>query len=100
MAIELFRESQIPAPQAEPAKASWWASLFGSAAGPAGIGRRPTPALTGGEKNKLDGYYVRIRYNDEPVTVPACKLPGNHLEGDESFCTLVSTVPAMLSGLE
>jgi acid phosphatase len=100
MAIELFRESQIPAPQAKPAKSSWWPSLFGSATGPTGIGRRPTPELTGGEKNKLDGYYVRIRYNDEPVTVPACKLPGNHLEGDESFCTLVSTDPAVLVGLK
>lgn len=76
---------------------SWWASLFGSgtsAGSSSGIGRRPTTDLTPAEKGKLDGYYVRIRYNDEPVTVPACRLPGNHLEGDESFCTLVSSPTA------
>lgn len=55
---------------------------------PAGIGRKKTEELTPDEKNKLDGYYVRLRYNDEPVTVPGCRIPGNHLEGDESFCTL------------
>jgi acid phosphatase len=90
LAIELFRESKIPAPPQEPVKGGWWTSVFGSAGAPANIGRRPTAELTANEKGKLDGYYVRIRYNDEPVTVPACKLPGNHLEGDESFCTLVS----------
>ncbi|KAK4106847.1 acid phosphatase-like protein [Parathielavia hyrcaniae] len=91
VAFELFRESTIPPPPEEPVKsASWWASLFGAAAVPANIGRRPTTELTVGEKKKLDGYYVRIRYNDEPVTVPACKLPGNHLEGDVSFCTLAA----------
>jgi acid phosphatase len=93
VAIELFRESKIPPPAAEPAKKSWWTSLFAAAGVPTAIGRRPTTELTAAEKAKLDGYYVRIRYNDEPVTVPACKLPGNHLEGDESFCTLVSAPP-------
>ncbi|SPQ25981.1 e441dff3-f720-4cd3-aba0-768241b31936 [Thermothielavioides terrestris] len=90
MAIELFRESKTLSPPQEPAKASWWSSLFGAAAPPATIGRRPVAELSPAEKSKLDGYYVRIRYNDEPVTVPACKLPGNHLEGDESFCTLAA----------
>ncbi|KAL2259629.1 hypothetical protein VTK26DRAFT_6634 [Humicola hyalothermophila] len=103
IAIELFRESKgaaTPPPRAEetagaPERRSWWASLFGqasaaSASSVGGIGRRPTEELTPAEKGKLDGYYVRIRYNDEPVTVPACRLPGNHLEGDESFCTLAA----------
>lgn len=101
LAIELFKESNTSqSPPPEPAKSSWWSSLFGSAATPTGIGRRPTEQLTAGEKNKLDGYYVRMRYNDEPVTVPACRLPGNHLEGDESFCTLVSGMSnrAVVSG--
>ncbi|RPA78662.1 phosphoglycerate mutase-like protein [Ascobolus immersus RN42] len=35
-----------------------------------------------------DGYYVRLRYNDNPVVVKGCKPAGKHLEGDESFCTL------------
>lgn len=94
IAIELFRESTIPAPaeevqQGSAAKKSWWPSLFGSRASPSGIKRRPTTELTPEERGKLDGYYVRIRYNDEPITIPACRMPGNHLEGDESFCTLV-----------
>lgn len=55
-----------------------------------GIGRRPTEELTEAEKEKLEGYYVRIRYNDEVVTIPGCKPAGKHLEGDESFCTLAA----------
>jgi acid phosphatase len=31
-----------------------------------------------------------LRYNDRPVTMPFCKLPGNHRAGDESFCTLTA----------
>lgn len=96
IAIELFRDGKkrgvTPPNVEEVGKKSWWGSLFGGASGgkAGGIGRRPTEELTPGEKGKLDGYYVRIRYNDEPVTVPACRVPGNHLEGDESICTLVS----------
>lgn len=54
-----------------------------------GIGRKPTEELTEAEKKKLEGYYVRVRYNDEVVSIPGCKAAGKHLEGDESFCTLV-----------
>ena len=53
-----------------------------------GIARRPITDLTGAEREKLKGHYVRLRYNDRVMTIPGCKLPGNHLEGDESFCTL------------
>jgi acid phosphatase len=100
IAIEMFRKAKTektlePSPKSSiPAKRSWWAALMGSSlpngTPPAGIGRKKTEELTPDEKNKLDGYYVRLRYNDEPVTVPGCRIPGNHLEGDESFCTLVS----------
>lgn len=34
--------------------------------------------------------YVRIRYNDRPITIPGCRLQGNHFEDDESICTFVS----------
>ncbi|GAB1320697.1 hypothetical protein MFIFM68171_10907 [Madurella fahalii] len=96
IAIELFRESRIPAPaeevpQRSSGKRSWWASLFGSRAStPSNIRRKPTTELTPEERGKLEGYYVRMRYNDEPITIPACRIPGNHLEGDESFCTLAA----------
>jgi len=43
-----------------------------------------------GVKNKEEGWYVRLRYNDKPVYVKGCKAIGRHLEGDESFCTLTA----------
>lgn len=57
---------------------------------PLGIARQKIEDLPASERSKLDGYYVRIRYNDKPVTVPGCRAPGKHLDGEESFCTLVS----------
>jgi acid phosphatase len=41
-------------------------------------------------RRPLDGWYVRVRYNDEPVVIPGCTKPGNHLPGNESFCTLAA----------
>lgn len=70
--------------------AGWVPSfLRSSAATTTSIGRKPTPDLTEHEKSKLRGYFVRLRYNDSSVTIPGCARPGNHLEGDPSFCTLV-----------
>ena len=54
-----------------------------------GMARKVTDELSATEKEKLNGHYVRIRYNDSPVVIPGCKPQGKHLEGDESFCTLV-----------
>ncbi|KAM0334145.1 hypothetical protein ACHAQA_001165 [Verticillium albo-atrum] len=107
IAVELFRDAPpagsaappaatVPAVSAPaPAKSTnWFTSLFSSAPAPGtpppGIGRTPTEALTSPERAQLDGYYVRLRYNDEPVTVPGCRTQGNHLPGDESFCTLAA----------
>lgn len=55
-----------------------------------GITRKLADDLNETERKKMHGYFVRLRYNDRPMTVPGCRLPGKHLEGDESFCTLVS----------
>lgn len=55
-----------------------------------GMPRKRIEELTPAEKEELRGHYVRIRYNDRPMVIPGCKLPGKHLAGDESFCTLVS----------
>ncbi|KAH7001878.1 histidine phosphatase superfamily [Ilyonectria destructans] len=102
IAIELFRRADraasAPTTPAPAAKSSGLSSLFGWATGagsgtspgspPPGIGRKKTPDLNDAEKARLDGYYVRLRYNDHPVTIPGCKPTGKHLEGDESFCTL------------
>jgi acid phosphatase len=112
IAIELFRHSTTPdrPPPAVPASGSWFSSLLGAGgkAGmpppgvpPAGgIGRTKTPDLTPAERERLEGYYVRVRYNDEPVTIPGCKQQGNHLEGDESFCTLVRNLHPLLQSVQ
>lgn len=90
VAVELFREAGKPV--AEPTSSSWLpAALGGGSSGT--IGRKHTPELSEKEKSKLKGYYVRVRYNDEPIAVPGCKSAGKHLEGDETFCTLVSLMP-------
>ena len=57
--------------------------------GPDCIGRKPVDELTPEEKQKLDGYFVRIRYNEKVMKIPGCKQDGKHLEGDDNFCTLV-----------
>jgi acid phosphatase len=98
IAIELFRQANAPPPP--PASivttTSWLPSIFGGSSAPKpgtsppGIGYKRTSDLSANEKQTLQGYYVRIRYNDQPVTIPGCRSVGNHLEGDESFCTLVS----------
>ena len=111
IALELFRQEGGGTRQATSTPAvpksdgdagsrsmSWWSSLFGAAKAKAGlepyrapeIARKPLDQISPEGKARLDGFYVRMRYNDTPVTVPGCRKPGNHLEGDESFCTLVS----------
>ena len=99
IAVELFRDANVPAaaPPAPTPSQSWFSSIFSwggaklpAGAPPPGIGRKRTPDLSEVEKSRLDGYYVRLRYNDRPMTIPGCKALGKHLEGDESFCTLVS----------
>lgn len=86
---------------APPTPKSWWSSLFSfssstttnpntptTSLSPTGIARQPLSSLTPAQRESLQGYYVRIRYNDKIMQVPACKAPGKHLDGDESFCTL------------
>ena len=36
--------------------------------------------------------YVRIQYNECPITIPGCRPKGRHLDGDKSMCTLVSSI--------
>ena len=107
LAFELFRESgadresidgdkldrPATAVAAHKQKQGALSTLFGSGGktkiATEGIARKATGELSATEREKLRGHYVRIRYNDRPVVVPGCKLPGKHLDGDESFCTLV-----------
>jgi acid phosphatase len=117
IALELFRQSNkqevpiqakrkfeetalVSTPDAPQASKGWFGGLFGGNAaarvgngGASGIARQKVENLPESERSKLDGYFVRIRYNDKVMTIPGCKPAGKHLEGDESFCTLVSAEP-------
>lgn len=101
MAFELFKHKTASSstPATSPSgtvwpsqQRTWWQSLFGastpSSAAAAASTRQPLQEMSAAEKSKLEGYYVRLRYNDRPMTIPGCKAAGKHLEGDESFCTL------------
>jgi len=117
IAVELFRKTDLPQElastgtptgqtekQASSAKPGWLAGMLGlnasktnestsshrSSLTSSGIARRPYDTLSSSEQDKLNGYYVRLRYNDKVMYVPGCKPPGKHLDGDESLCTLAA----------
>lgn len=94
IAIEMFRKTGAtkPSTQTFAPKSSWWDIFpFSRKSGSTnGIARQKIEQLPESEKAKLDGHYVRLRYNDKVMTVPGCKPNGKHLDGDESFCTLAA----------
>lgn len=92
IAIELFKEKGT---YLESMAKSWWKSFprfpdLNRTQPPHNdsIGRVPSSQVNDADMSRLDGYYVRIRYNDVPVIVAGCRKPGKHLDGDETFCTL------------
>ncbi|KAM3511051.1 hypothetical protein MY11210_005328 [Beauveria gryllotalpidicola] len=95
IAVELLRDERVvptPAvagPASSSRSSSWWAvpRILGGARR---VGRRPTYELTSAEKERLRGYYVRVRYNDEPLRVPGCRPASKHYEDDETLCTLAA----------
>ncbi|KAJ6785032.1 hypothetical protein PWT90_05881 [Aphanocladium album] len=97
VAVELLRDERVVgAPPSTHAAAgagagaastSWLPRMLGGAQR---IGRRPTYELTSAEKERLRGYYVRVRYNDEPLRIPGCRPAGKHYEDDETLCTLAA----------
>ncbi|KAI4197878.1 MAG: hypothetical protein LQ350_005637 [Teloschistes chrysophthalmus] len=93
IAVELFMEESIarePSPPADSAPRQTFLGASRKSTRPSSvITRKPSHDLTAEEREKLQGYFVRLRYNDRPMVIPGCRLPGKHLEGDESFCTLV-----------
>ncbi|EUC49474.1 hypothetical protein COCMIDRAFT_84572 [Bipolaris oryzae ATCC 44560] len=104
VAVEMFRKRgastvtptpPLPEQNPQPQSQSWWSSLFGStkiasdaSLAPQGIARKPLTDLTQTQRDQLNDYYVRIRYNDKIMQIPGCKAAGKHLEGDTTFCTL------------
>ncbi|KAJ9616434.1 hypothetical protein H2200_000152 [Cladophialophora chaetospira] len=51
------------------------------------VARKAYSSLSDAQKQRLEGYYVRIRYNDKVMQIPACAKQGNHYGDDESLCT-------------
>jgi acid phosphatase len=95
IAFELFQTRDNDGSAVKPGETpgSWSNSLFSktrSSASSAASTRDPLPSLSTSERKQLDDHYVRVRYNDTPMTLPFCARPGNHLPGDTSFCTLVA----------
>jgi acid phosphatase len=104
IAFEMFKKrsasspvkSMMPSEQSTSQQnQSWWSSLFGSTKifkeeglKPEGMARKPITELTASQREKLNDYYVRVRYNDKIMQVPGCKAEGKHLAGDTTFCTL------------
>ncbi|KAL2387316.1 hypothetical protein RJZ90_000054 [Blastomyces dermatitidis] len=53
---------------------------------PSKIARSATSDLP---TSPLQKYYVRVRYNEQPMRIPGCAAkPSNHLPGNDTFCTL------------
>lgn len=102
IAFELFRrkdstststvpQPSVPTTAASSVKPSWWSTLFSSSlASTPTSPRAPLSSLPASEQQKLNEYYVRLRYNDNPISIPYCAQAGRHLQGDESFCTLTA----------
>jgi len=109
IALELFKKSEAKAQTGNKRKAEdnppvshdskvrkgWFGKIFANTvdvkADPnaaVGIARQNFTDLKASDRSKLDGYFVRIRYNDKVVSIPGCKSVGKHFDGDESFCTL------------
>lgn len=51
------------------------------------IARSPYSSLSESQKDRLEPYYVRVRFNDRVMKIPACAKPGNNYNGDETLCT-------------
>lgn len=97
IAFELFRrrdddqQSLSRTAQQASSNSSWWSSLFGSSsAAVLGSPRKPLLEMSQAETETLDSYFVRLRYNDQPLVLPACRPAGRHFENDEGLCTLAA----------
>ena len=106
VAIELFSQTQSNVADAgtmleefsNPPVVKKVGGLLGSMFGGKSAPKPPAPSATARaeiesfpeeSRESLRKHYVRIRYNDRPVTIPGCAVkPENHLPGDQTFCTL------------
>lgn len=89
IALELFRERD------QGFVSSLWARIVGKTPSPAGLTkatppRTPLRLWSANDRSALDGFFVRVRYNDRVMRVPGCAADGRHREGDTSMCTLAA----------
>lgn len=95
-----IKPSSAPEQSSQSAFSQWFSRIFNLSPSPSPSGtqagsasstlRTPLSAYAPEQSQALNGYYVRIRYNDVPVKIPACRSAGKHLEGDDGFCTLAA----------
>ena len=76
--------------QAQSTWATWLGGTGKAQPGSEGFTRKRIDAMNAAEREKLRGWFVRVRYNDRVVSVPGCEEKGKHWEGERSLCTLVS----------
>lgn len=92
IAIELFKvKEKAEEKQKDESKSSLANSisfLIPTKSSSNSIAHKPAAEVSPKDLERLKGYYVRLRYNDRPVTVPGCRPQGKHLDGNETFCTL------------
>lgn len=86
-AIASLLGSRSPSPKNPDSSASRLFGLGASKPPKDLIARSPHHTLSDSQKSRLEPYYVRIRYNDKVMKIPACAKPGNNYEGDETLCT-------------
>lgn len=97
LAVELFRQDSMqerngPEPKTDlKSRMLSFGRTKNTTATTGGIPRKKIGEFDEVEKLRLNRYYVRLRYNDRPITIPGCRERGKHLNGDESFCTLASS---------
>ncbi|GAM87440.1 hypothetical protein ANO11243_054640 [Dothideomycetidae sp. 11243] len=81
-------------PSSSSSTSSLWSRIFGPPSAtltPPTNSRTPLNSLPASDRAALDGFYVRIRFNDRVVSVPGCAAAGaHHPNGDASLCTLAA----------
>lgn len=87
IAFELFSLKDCDDSTTPPSSSGWFTGKKSTKSDTSSL-RSPLESMSPTDRARLKGKFVRIRYNDQVMVLPACRPEGNHLEGDESFCTL------------
>ncbi|PNS17321.1 hypothetical protein CAC42_7004 [Sphaceloma murrayae] len=92
VAVELLRaKNDGGSSAAQKQSGGLWEKIFGPAQNilkQPKSSRAPLTELSEEEKESLDHFFVRVRYNDAIMSIPGCRPVGKHYKDDESLCTL------------